>query len=388
MSYNNDYSDDFPSEHYDDFSEQYSIRDAVLNDLIRISKGNNIKALRQYITLHKSDLKGYKTRLLNNVVPLDGYKFVRRDDKLMIIKLGKTQATPSQVATPVSPVVEEPKETIAQESIEPVNSQKNDEESAVQESQTKAEPQEIHSEEQNKSSSLGDSSAPVNSNLLAASVASPSQEVAKPVYELPESVNKMINSLLKQSNDQNEAQKKQYEQLANTLNESIAAKNNAEQERTNRLNTVVDIIEKTFSEGTFDKIVESNTKMVEALTAKHNMDISLLQASQSQTNNDVHDINEEIGSLRSRFASLEDNDSMQDLEERIQELEIANQDLENENKSLNDKLTQMQTIIKQHASVINNCVSLMMNAVDEELFKQFFPNLVSSSATLPHASQQ
>ena len=87
MSYNNDYSDDFQSEHYDDFSEQYSIRDAVLNDLIRISKGNNIKALRQYITLHKSDLKGYKTRLLNNVVPLDGYKFVRRDDKLMIIKL-------------------------------------------------------------------------------------------------------------------------------------------------------------------------------------------------------------------------------------------------------------------------------------------------------------
>ena len=33
------------------------------------------------------------------------------------------------------------------------------------------------------------------------------QEDAKQIYELPESVNKMINSLLKQSNDQNEAQK-------------------------------------------------------------------------------------------------------------------------------------------------------------------------------------
>ena len=72
MSYNNDCSDDFQSEHCDDFSEQYSIKDAVLNDLIRISKDNNIKALRQYITLHKSDLKDYKTRLLNNVVPLVG----------------------------------------------------------------------------------------------------------------------------------------------------------------------------------------------------------------------------------------------------------------------------------------------------------------------------
>ena len=112
MSYTNDYSDDFQSEHFDDISEQYSIKDAVLNDLIRISKGNNIKALRQYINLHKRDLKEHKTRLLNNVVPLDGYKFVRRDDKLMIIKFGT--AKPSQIATPVANVAEiaaEPKET-------------------------------------------------------------------------------------------------------------------------------------------------------------------------------------------------------------------------------------------------------------------------------------
>ena len=50
MEYNNDYSDEFQSEHYDDISENYNIQDASLNDLIRISKGNNIKALRQYIT--------------------------------------------------------------------------------------------------------------------------------------------------------------------------------------------------------------------------------------------------------------------------------------------------------------------------------------------------
>ena len=50
-------------------------------------------------------------------------------------------------------------------------------------------------------------SQPANSNLLANHETIRQQEAAKQIYELPESVNKMINSLLKQSNDQNEAQK-------------------------------------------------------------------------------------------------------------------------------------------------------------------------------------
>ena len=49
MSYINDYSDEFQSEHFDDISDNYSIQDPTLNDIIRLSKDNNIKALRQYI---------------------------------------------------------------------------------------------------------------------------------------------------------------------------------------------------------------------------------------------------------------------------------------------------------------------------------------------------
>ena len=65
MTYNKKYSNDFQSENFDDFSDQYSIKDAVLNNLIRISKDNNNKALRHYITLYKSDFKDYKERLPN-----------------------------------------------------------------------------------------------------------------------------------------------------------------------------------------------------------------------------------------------------------------------------------------------------------------------------------
>ena len=380
MSYNNDYSDDFQSEHYDDFSEQYSIKDAVLNDLIRISKDNNIKALRQYITLHKSDLKDYKTRLLNNVVPLDGYKFVRRDGKLMIIKVASTARTKSSpLATlastvdesakePVEPIVSKvenvediPKEVVVPVANKIVNSEESPKETAYERSANET------SEASGMSQMLAN---PYNSYLIDEQIKRSANEV---------SVANVMSQLLKQSNEQNEAQKKQYEQLANTLNESITAKNNAEQERTNRLNTVVDIIEKTFSEGTFDKIVESNTKMVEALTSKHNEEIGSLRSRFATIDQEVMDLTQRVDDIAQKLAEGNDkDDSIYELEDRIQELEDANQDLTSENKSLNLKLTQMQSIIKHHEDLLNKCINVLNNAVDESLMKQFFPEMVTS----------
>ena len=87
MSYNNYCSNEFQSEYYNNLSENYNIQHATLNDLIRISRDSNIKALRQYIVLHKRDLKCYKIRLLSNIIPHNGYKSIRRDDKLMIINI-------------------------------------------------------------------------------------------------------------------------------------------------------------------------------------------------------------------------------------------------------------------------------------------------------------
>ena len=381
MSYNNDYSDDFQSEHYDDFSEQYSIKDAALNDLIRISKDNNIKALRQYITLHKSDLKDYKTRLLNNVIQLDGYKFVRRDGKLMIIKLAQHSGSALAASQAKSPaIIESDKEPVIKEFPKKVENVAKSKDNNFERSESERSERSAYNKKENVVSANVNSESTVNSNLLDEPETIRPHEAAKPAYELPESVNNMINSLLKQSNEQNEAQKKQYEQLANTLNESITAKNNAEQERTNRLNTVVDIIEKTFSEGTFDKIVESNTKMVEALTSKHNMDINLLQASQTQTDNDIKDLTQRVDDIAQKLAEGNDKeDSIYELEDRIQELEDTNQDLVSENKSLNLKLTQIQSIMKHHEDLLNKCINVLNNAVDESVMKQFFPELMQGA---------
>ena len=120
-------------------SDNYSIQDHTLNYLIRLSKDNNIKVLRQYISLNKRYLKCYKTRLLNNVIHLDCYKFTRRDDKFMIIKLAR--AKPSQLASLA---------TNDEFVVEPVKPQYIVKESVVPESQTKDEPQETYSKEQSK----------------------------------------------------------------------------------------------------------------------------------------------------------------------------------------------------------------------------------------------
>ena len=381
MSYNNDYSDDFQSEQFDDVSEHYSIKDNALNDLIRISKDNNIKALRQYIMLHKSDLKDYKTRILNNVIPLDGFKFVRRDGKLMIIKLAPGRSVAALPhATLATNDDESAKEPVVEEAPKKVFKPFIPKKPFIPYTAKSVNTDEEPNKSENEVSTNVNSAEPVNSNLLAET-----DNPYKIDEEMKRSVNgvsvaNVMNQLLNQYNTQNEVQKKQYEQLANTLNESITAKNNAEQERTNRLNSVVDIIEKTFSEGTFDKIVESNTKMVEALTSKHNEDIHLLQASQTQTDNEIKDLTERLDSIAQKLSEDNDkDDSIYELEERIQELEDTNQDLVSENKSLNLKLTQMQSIIKQHEDLLNKCINVLNNAVDESVMKQFFPELMQGA---------
>ena len=69
------------------YSDDFDTNDEVINDLKELSNKNDIKALRQYIIINKRKLKDYKTKLLNDVVNVKGYKFMRRDGKLIITKI-------------------------------------------------------------------------------------------------------------------------------------------------------------------------------------------------------------------------------------------------------------------------------------------------------------
>ena len=79
-----DIENDYMSETYND---DITTEDETLNALKKLSNRNDIKAIRRYIIIHSAKLKGYKTRLLNDVINVKGYKFLRRDGKLIIVKI-------------------------------------------------------------------------------------------------------------------------------------------------------------------------------------------------------------------------------------------------------------------------------------------------------------
>ena len=70
------------------------------------------------------------------------------------------------------------------------------------------------------------------------------------------------NSIYKQTNEQNENHRTQYERLTKTLHNLTQAKIQAEQEQINKFNNVIATIEKIFSAGTFDLIIENIDNMV------------------------------------------------------------------------------------------------------------------------------
>ena len=380
MDYINEFSDDYVSDQYqyndgsqfNDISNQYGINDAVLNELIRLSKNNNITALRQYINIHRSALDAYKTRMLNNLIPLDGYKFVRREGKLIIIKFKnamKHSVSEVDASTSNANTMNEADMHTSEVCSEITTPTSNARSARTSNEVNTITPTSINDGEvldeakstQSIDSVLYDKQTSSNLELLerkdANSQVKPIESEANPI------MTNLLNSLLQQANERSEIQKKQYEQLASTLNESISAKNSAEQVRNSRLNTVVDTIEKTFSAGTFDRIVESNVKLAEVLTSKHNDELDSLHSSinmlynlQERTSSDVNTLEERLDNIEERIDELDVPDDA--VSERLDKLEAG-----------------VTSTIKQHAELITACINLLFNVVDNDVFKQCFPNV-------------
>ena len=72
------------------YNDEFDTKDKIINGLKRLYNKNDIKALRQYIIINKCKLKDYKIMLLNDVVNVKCYKFIRRDGKLIITKISSS----------------------------------------------------------------------------------------------------------------------------------------------------------------------------------------------------------------------------------------------------------------------------------------------------------
>ena len=435
-----EYSDnenDYNSEQYiDNNDSNETFNDDVLNVLKKLANKNNIKAIRQYISIHKNRLKGYKTRLLNEAVNVNGYKFFRRDGKLILSKI--SPSSPYYKGINGKPILKAKSES-PNRSFEPVNYVEStasnsdfevlpeDSSYIVSRGNTKFQesyseyPNKTQSNETNKSTTsryemnqkeIGnsslipsvnrdrDGSIKTNSlpqdtkqldntlktmsqsevpsgNILNQAVPSGNilkQEVTSGNYN-PQLAN-ILNSIYKQTNEQNENQRTQYEKLTNILKDSIQAKSNIEQEQINKFNKCVETIEKTFSAGTFDKIIEHIDNMVKTLSTNQ-------ESKNNEFNSRIDDLDADISDLMDKFKnldvsvnqlkyldndSLEDNETINEMNITIDELRDKVQEQENTIKTLQSNIL---TITKQHADLINK-LSLAVYNIDESVHNQIF----------------
>ena len=195
----------------------------------------------------------------------------------------------------------------------------------------------------------------------------------------------ILNSIYKQANEQNESQKSQYEKLANTLKDSIQAKTNIEQEQINKFNKCVATIEKTFSAGTFDKIVEHINNMVISFTTSLENKNNEIKSRFEVVDSDVRDLlyrtDEQQKVINELIDKKENNEAFH---ENIEDMEITIDELRDKIQEQDNTIKQLQTnvnsIIKQHAELINK-LSLAVYNIDESIYNQIFKEQGKTSSS-------
>ena len=191
--------------------------------------------------------------------------------------------------------------------------------------------------------------------------------------------NECLYELIKQHDKQNETQRKQYEQLTKALSDSIEAKNNEELRLSNRMKTCVETIEKTFSNGTFDRIVQGINEMTKSIIENQNKEREDIKESilsnQSEIDSLKNDfVNAQSSRERELKAFYEINDKVDSFEETIQrfdEMEALVSDYMADFTKINQSFNEVLKAIKQQETMIMKLCLAVYN-IDESLVNKIF----------------
>ena len=411
---------------YDD-NDEFLIQDETLKRFKDIAKTKDIKKLRMFINIHNDKLKNTKTKILNDLINVPGYKISKRFDKVFLVKISPSELRkmndlqgtsseafheaydeggfskgqpkkgsfqyipnnetyndfasdeefqeihthePSTYSTVTKPQVTNPQRhfmnppaTNPQDSSNPsatkpqvTNPQDSSNPSATnpcaspQTEDTVQNPAAyVNNGTQGIDSSLGFQVIDTTNGLQANDSKRPAQinqfsnntQMAnlmnrprfKPLISFNEYISRQqqnetpeqpkqieaIYELLKQQNDIRDNQQKQYEQITKALSDSIDAKNNKELELSNRMKSCVETIEKTFSNGTFDRIVQGISEMVKTITENQNKELGEVKQTILNCQTEVDNLRDITNKIQTEKANKENIDD--DLMDRIDFLE-------------------------------------------------------------------
>ena len=406
------------------------LHDESINVLKKLSKENNIKAIRQYIIINKSKLKDYTARILNEVVNVKGYKFMRRDGKLIISKISpsskyyqskdsKSEYAPNITEAPdgiastaefegfsdITPTLSKLRNDNIKEAGANADIQQKQANYNIQEAERNSKQlnEPINKESINlpirettpsiKPVSLVQDSKPTYNAEYSKLTDKTTKETTETMPQLEKlsyntELTNLLNSIYKQANEQNENKRTQYEKLTKTLNDSIQAKDKAEQEQISRFNNCIATIEKTFSAGTFDRIIEHIDNMVnkfvntqEAKNNEFNNKFEFIDNNITEllkTTKQQHEAINEI-SARDNMDNLEDNETIEDMNISINDL---NDKIQEQEDTINKLKASLNTTIKQHGDIINK-LSLAVYNIDESIYSQIFNKQTQAPEGMP-----
>ena len=394
------------------YNEEFDTKDEIINGLKRLYNKNDIKALRQYIIINKSKLRDCTAMILNEVVNVKCYKFMRRDGKRIISKISpsskyyqskdsKSEYPPNITEAPdgiastaefegfsdITPTISKLRNDNIKEAGANANIQSKLAINNIQEAERNSKPlnEPINKESINlpirettpsiKPVSLVQDSKPTYKAEYSKLTDKTTKETTETMPQLEKlsyntELTNLLNSIYKQANEQNENKRTQYEKLTKTLNDSIQAKDKAEQEQISRFNNCIATIEKIFSAGTFDRIIEHIDNMVnkfvntqEAKNNEFDNNTTELLKTTKQQHEAINEIN-----ARDNMDNLEDNETIEDMNISINDL---NDKIQEQEDTINKLKASLNTTIKQHADLINK-LSLAVYNIDESIFSQIF----------------
>ena len=361
------------------YNSHYLIDDEIfggnqqLKDFAHYCMSNRpISDIRKYVSLHNKELLNIGSRVLNQLIPLNGYKFLKVNGKITVSKCkGKTsslvdEGNNSQMMTePASEVIADSEyrlkdpfdsEATFDDSINEWNTTpsltRNDPENDRNEINTTL-PKINQIEELPIKSKSIEGALPKEPSLTISKTLDAvenEQTVPTPKQTEPEGkalrVDDIVNAdLMKHLNNlyikELGEQERKYNDMMAEIKQSIATKEKVETEKHQRVNSVLDAIESTYSTQSFASIIKSIQQMTETFITQRNEEVTTLKQTILTMNNEIQYLKGQIETFPQIVTAIVENSNKSTLSELNEIVDEKIEDINVEIKDLNDELKKL-----------------------------------------------
>ena len=362
------------------YNSQQTLDDAIfggnqqLKDFAHYCMNNRpIADIRKYVSLHNRELLNIGSRVLNQLIPLNGYKFLKVNGKITVSKSKASNPSFSDVNS-ITPSVTESVNEFNNDSAYNLHTELDSEGTILDDSMNEwkdsqytewSDSESIRTDNFkpslmkpeitpafNKSETIG-SALPVKASLMISQPLDPqvhdevmtepvtdekSATVKEPEVQANPDLMKHLNNLyIKELGEQ----QKKYDDMMSEIKQSLATKEKVETEKHQRVNTVLDAIESTYSSQSFAHIIQSIQQMTNTFITQRNEEVNALKETILSMSNEILYLKGQIETFPQIVTAIVENSSKSTLSEVNEILDQKIEDINVEIKEFDDQLKKL-----------------------------------------------